>query len=93
MIPASARLDVLWLDPADVVSDPPQPMNLGQIEFYVSVYADQGEDHVAPPIVNAPDERGRYTLRDGHHRWAAHLVLGRKRIRCLVVKPAPDVPF
>lgn len=61
MIPAAAHLEVAWLDPADVVPDPPQQ------------------------LVNAPDERGRYSIRDGRHRWASHLALGRDRIRCVVV--------
>lgn len=88
MIPADAFLEVAWLDLADVVPVQAEPFDLGQVAFYVTLLGQHNgaEAHVAPPLVNAPDHRGRYTIRDGRHRYAAHLMLARQRIRCLVVK-------
>jgi uncharacterized ParB-like nuclease family protein len=87
VIPADAVLKVAWLDVADVVPDPPQELALATVAYYAGLLADTA-GHLAPPLVSAADERGRYAIRDGYHRWAAHVALGRERIRCVVVKEA-----
>lgn len=85
MIPAGARITVEWLDPAALRPWPAQPLDLSRIAHYVELMSEDSnaEGHLAPPMVNA----GSFDIRDGRHRWAAHLVMGRKRIRCLVVHP------
>lgn len=87
MIPASARIDVVWLNPADLCFDPPQPLDLDKLRHYVQLMQASAdtEGHLAPPLVQ-PAGAGRYTPRDGRHRALAHVVLGRTRIRCLVVR-------
>lgn len=90
MIPADALLEVAWLDVADLIPVQPEPFNLDQVAFYVRMLeqAADVEGHLAPPLVDAADYRGRYQIRDGRHRYAAHLLLARERIRCVVVKEA-----
>lgn len=56
--------------------------------------AGPAEGHLAPVLVSPdPEVPGRYRVRDGKHRYLAHLVLGRERVRCVVVgaeqRPGP----
>lgn len=91
MIPATAHLEVAWICVADLVPDPPQELDWAKVAYYADLM--RGNDgHLSPPVVNAADQRGRYTFRDGRHRWAAHIVLGRKLVRCIVVTPPASCP-
>lgn len=86
MIPASAQLEVAWVDPATLVPYPPQVLDLDQVRYYMGLLqkAEDEEGHLAPPMVNA----NSLTFRDGRHRWLAHLALGRSRMRVLLVHGA-----
>lgn len=86
MIGPEDTLTVEWLDTNDICFGPPQPCDLGRAEHYRALMADSDGGHLAPPLVS-PDSNvpGRFVVRDGRHRYLAHLALGRPRIRCLVV--------
>lgn len=90
MIAASDKLTVEWLSINDVVFGDAQSCSVGTALTYTNLMAEDGDEgHLAPPIVSPdPDVAGRYRIRDGKHRYLAHLALGRSRVRCLVVTPA-----
>ena len=91
MIPHHARLEVAWVDPAELRPDPPQVMDMGQVAYYVRMMSESPEleGHYAPPMVNARS----MTFRDGRHRWMAHLVLARPRIRVILVHGDEPVSY
>lgn len=73
----TAALEVAWVPLAAVRWDD-QPIDPGTVDTYAALMA--GGGHLAPPILN-PD----YSIRDGHHRLAAHRALARDRARVLIV--------
>lgn len=79
MIPASAHLVVQWISLDDIKWDD-QDIDHSKVSYYATMLEGQGDDHLAPPILNA-----NLTIRDGRHRLLAHRIAGRQRARCLVV--------
>lgn len=90
MISAADELVVAWL-PTDAIEygDDQAPVNPEQVAFYVELMRPGG--HVAPPLVSRAGP-GRWRLRDGKHRHAAHVALGRTLTRCIVITPHPHGP-
>lgn len=90
MIPSTARLEIVWLDTASLVPRFDEPeMDLDQVARYVDMLRRfAGAGHTTPVEVE-PEVAGRSVIRNGRHRWAAHVALCIPRIRCMIVHPPP----
>lgn len=89
MINPDDRLEVVWL-PLDVIDPgPAQPYDPDTAATFAAMMAAGPPGcHLAPVMVSPhPDEPGRFRVRDGHHRYLAHVRLGRELVRCLIVHP------
>lgn len=86
MIAAADRLEVSWLHPDVIDPGAAQPYDPDTVACYTAMMAGSPGAHLAPIVVTALAD-GRYRIRDGHHRYLAHLQLGRDLVRCVVVHP------
>ncbi len=76
------RLIKLWdsdhdLPPIEVVEEAPEEMKTFNYDQAVEVFG--------KPMANRLNEIRTYTIKDGHHRWLAAYLSGRKTIRCWVI--------
>ena len=92
MIAPDAQLEVRWLPTTDLVPRLDEsPLDLDQVRRYVAMLdRPDGAHTTLPEVEPLPD--GRHLIRNGRHRWVAHLSLGRPRIRCLVVREEAPCP-
>jgi hypothetical protein len=80
VIDAADTLTIEWVTLEDILWDD-QPLDPAQVDFYAGMLT--GHDgHLSPPVLNAD-----FTIRDGHHRLAAHERAGRSSARCVIVSP------
>lgn len=88
MIPATAHLSAAWLPLSHLVVEQCEERDLARVQFYVDLMREYPGEHAGPPIAVRPRGNGTYAVQDGHHRFLAHLLLG-KRLAPYVIVDEP----
>lgn len=85
MISATAQLSAAWLPLSLLVVEQCEARNLTRVQFYLRLMIEYPEQHAGPPLSVAPRDNGTYAVLDGHHRFLAHLLLGKQLAPCVIV--------
>jgi hypothetical protein len=91
MIRLDAHLSVYML-PLDVISvEHYERRDLVKVRFFVELLLQHPEHTTEPITVKGDEHGGSFKVRDGHHRFLAHIAAGRSSICAVIVNEAqPD---
>jgi hypothetical protein len=100
MIPADARLSIQILSLSQILVWEVQERYVNRVLHYIQLLKEHpGEYARVVSVSPSVDYPGLYERLDGHHRFAASLLTGRKDILALVIaarrshKDAPSMPL
>lgn len=84
LIHPDASLSATWLPLNRLVISECAPKDIKRVLFFVRRMVETGL-HTEPPITVRPLDHGYFEILNGHHKFIAHILVGRKRAPCTII--------
>lgn len=86
MITATAQLSAAWLPLSSLVVEQHERRSVKRMLFYVGMMEEYPDRHAGPPLTVRPLRNGTYAIQDGHHRYLAYVLTGKRLAPCVIIE-------